>query len=706
VHTSTIARFRQAYNDIARRLLIPGWNDPNVDTLQLVYEHLTDRTNCQWLLILDNADDREMFFPSSNTQGQRGDIARYIPHNPRGSVIITTRDGRVGRKLANGEEPIPVSQMKIQEAKDMMLSRVLESCCESDLERLLYNLDCLPLAITQAAAFMTETHIKLSKYVDLLDEDDSSLLSKEFDDGRRDSETANSVIQTWKLSFDQIRKQNPRAADLLSLMAVLDRQGLQLFLLRQQEEHEAEFLTALGVLQSFSLVQSEKGGELFEMHRLVQLATQSWLQLQGVLSKWREQALSLLSESFPLPVYQNWEICEGLSPHAQAILRCAFELESCVLQRAKLLNALGRYEQSQGRYGVAYENISKALKERENLLGMDHLDTLTSLSNLATVLELQGKYAAAEEMERRALEGRETVLGREHPDTLVSLSNLALVLLDRGKYSAAEEMNRRAVEGNEKVLGDDHVETLIAISNLAGVLEKLGKYDAAEEMSRCVLERRERVLGKEHPDTLTSIANLAWVLDKQHKSGEAEEMHRRVLDSREKALGKEHPVTIVSVSNLAALLQKQGKYNVSEEMLRGAIKIREKALGKEHPHTLNSLHDLALVLQYQGKYEEAKEITLRVIEVKEKVIGEEHPDTLMSVYCLAYLYHGQREYETALELYQKASMGFRKVLGLAHPITSACDFYYSAIRREIEHNARIGTRPQSSPFQFPKRRRN
>jgi hypothetical protein len=45
-------------------------------------------------------------------------------------------------------------------------------------------------------------------------------------------------------------------------------------------------------------------------------------------------------------------------------------------------------------------------------------------------------------MIRRALDGREKALGKEHPSTLTSVSNLALVLERQGKYKAAEETNR------------------------------------------------------------------------------------------------------------------------------------------------------------------------------------------------------------------------------------------------------------------------
>jgi Tetratricopeptide repeat len=73
-------------------------------------------------------------------------------------------------------------------------------------------------------------------------------------------------------------------------------------------------------------------------------------------------------------------------------------------------------------------------------------------------------------MNRRALEGSEKALRKEHPDTVTSVNNLAIVLQDQGKYEKAETMNRRVLKGNEKALGKEHSNTLTSIDNLAGVL--------------------------------------------------------------------------------------------------------------------------------------------------------------------------------------------------------------------------------------------
>ena len=86
-------------------------------------------------------------------------------------------------------------------------------------------------------------------------------------------------------------------------------------------------------------------------------------------------------------------------------------------------------------------------------------------------------------MNRRALGGREKVLGKEHPDTLTSVSNLALILEYQGMHEEAEAMNRRALNGYEKVLGRKHPHTLTSVNNLVLVLQAQGKYEEAEVMT-------------------------------------------------------------------------------------------------------------------------------------------------------------------------------------------------------------------------------
>ena len=77
----------------------------------------------------------------------------------------------------------------------------------------------------------------------------------------------------------------------------------------------------------------------------------------------------------------------------------------------------------QGHKAVAQLLLKKgadvAAKDKDGV-GLEHPDTLTSMSKIGSALGGQGKYAEAEQMHRQTLELRKKVSGLEHPDTLTS----------------------------------------------------------------------------------------------------------------------------------------------------------------------------------------------------------------------------------------------------------------------------------------------
>ena len=60
------------------------------------------------------------------------------------------------------------------------------------------------------------------------------------------------------------------------------------------------------------------------------------------------------------------------------------------------------------------------------VLGEEHLETLTSMANLASTYRNQGRWEKAEQLFVQVTEKRKGELGDEHPSTLSSMANLAL----------------------------------------------------------------------------------------------------------------------------------------------------------------------------------------------------------------------------------------------------------------------------------------
>ncbi|KAI9768659.1 MAG: hypothetical protein M1839_003994 [Geoglossum umbratile] len=688
VHASSIARLEEGYRKIAERAKLPDWDQPDVDILRLVYSWLCDEANGRWVIIIDNADDLGVFScPLDRYEGGKGNVSSNVaaalleslPQSSNGSILITSRSRDVAFRLTGSyADIIRVHPMDQSHALALLRNKLEGSFEQDDAVALVEALDYMPLAITQAAAYISQRapRATVSRYLQDLGKDDrdrAKLLDIDIGDSRRDGTASNSIIATWQISFKHIRRERPSATRLLSLMSLFDRRGIPESLLsgRYQEDNDAnsDFEDDLNTLKSFSLVATDEEGHQFEMHRLVQFSTRKWLQLQGELEGWREKYITLMDDSYPVGWHENWKACQALFPHAQAAVVCRPTDGGALEAWASVLFKAAWYASEMGSYYVAEEMDRSALDAREATLGGEHPDTLTSLSNLGLVLERQGKYEEAEAMHRQALEGYEKALGPEHPSTLTSANNLGLVLERQGKYEEAEAMHQQALEGYEKVLGPEYPSTLTSANNLGSVLENQGKYEEAEAMHRRALEGCEKVLGPEHPSTLASANNLGSVLEGQGKYEEAEAMHRRALEGYEKVLGPEHPDTLTSANNLGSVLEGQGKYEKAEAMHRRALETKEKVLGPEHPSTLTSANNLGSVLERQGKYEEAEAMHRRALETKEKVLGPEHPSTLASANNLGLVLAGQGKYEEVEAMYRRALETKEKVLGPEHPST-------------------------------------
>jgi tetratricopeptide (TPR) repeat protein len=689
VHASTQARFEEAYRHIADRLELPGRDNPNIDVLRLVYNWLCDGTNGKWVMVLDNVDDVETFFSQKRAQDKPSgsppaSLAVYLPQSRNGSILITSRNKDAATRLAGGYNSIKeVRAMDESQGLQLLRNKLQDTSTEDGAVDLLRALDYIPLAITQAAAYINRrARMTVSGYLDEFcrnDKKKENLLNRDAGDLRRDDSALNSVVTTWQISFERIREERPSAADLLSLMSFFNPQGIPESILRRhsrnvakpddEDEAESAFDEDFDTLLAYSLIVVTANTHVCEMHALVQFCTRVWLSSIGDTERWRRKFLALMAGEFPLGMFENWVKCQQLIPHLECLFHQEPTEEESLRKWAQVLTNAARYMWTKGKYSAARDAAMKAVTTREQILGHDDHFTLTSVEILGLVLQYQGKYDEAEKMNRRALEGYEKALGKEHQDTLVSMANLAEVLRHQGKYEEAEKTSQRAFEGSEKVLGKEHRTTLTSLNNLALALEAQGKYKEAENMYRRALEGHENALGKEHPNTLILASNLALVLKDQAKYEEAENINRQALGRRDKVLGKEHPDTLASVAILADVLNDQGKYDEAEKMSLQALEGKEKVLGKEHPNTLVSVNTLAVVLHNLGNHDEAEKMNRRALNGREKVLGKEHPQTLESVNNLASVLYDQGNYSEAEKMYRRALDGVEKVLGKEHPLT-------------------------------------
>uniref|UniRef100_A0A8H7NHM7 NB-ARC domain-containing protein n=1 Tax=Bionectria ochroleuca TaxID=29856 RepID=A0A8H7NHM7_BIOOC len=150
-------------------------------------------------MVLDNTDDMQLFFGSpvaasslaGVSQAGPGRFSDYIPECRHRSLLVTTRNKQLGVRLAKGRQPVEVSCINKDKSEQLLLATLGNiGATTTELSLLSSQLEHLPLALVQAAAFIQETCITVAKYLQLLSESDKNivrLLSKEFETVGRDS---------------------------------------------------------------------------------------------------------------------------------------------------------------------------------------------------------------------------------------------------------------------------------------------------------------------------------------------------------------------------------------------------------------------------------------------------------------------------------------------------------------------------------------
>ncbi|KAK8924419.1 Nephrocystin-3 [Metarhizium anisopliae] len=657
--------FENAYRNIGNQMKIRGVDEDKADVKRLVKTFLSDERSGDWLLVIDNADDVDLLFSATS-------LSDYLPFSRNGSILFTTRNHEVAVRLdVSQRNIIRVPEMDSGEALGLLRKGLAESLIRNTERtmKLLEFLANLPLAIRQASAFMAQKQVSTSEYLELCEseyKDMIRLLSKDFGDLHRYKEIQNPVATTWLVSFGHISQHDPLATAYLKFMCLLAEKDVPKSLLPMARKLDA--IEAIGTLKAYAFIAERESQDSFDMHRLVRLATRNWLEEKGELQEYVTSAMQRLDQAFPFPEHENRDVWIKYLPHAQAALEF-HEHSTDKKVEARLASNIAASYYKLGKYRPAELRYRQAIQLYEEVLGKDHLGTLSSMNNLALVFSDLGKYKEAEKMYREILELQTKRLNKEHPDILRSMNNLAITLSDLGKYKEAEKMHRQTLELREKVLGKEHPDILSSMNNLALVLKCQGEHEEAEKTHRQVLDGYKRVLGEEHSDTLSGMNNLALVMSCLGKDKEAKNMHCEALKLREKVLGKEHPDTLVSMMNVANTLKSLGRLEEAEQMHWQSLELREKVLGKEHPHTLMSMNNLALVLSNMGKHKEAERMHRQEWKLTEDLLGKEHPDTMKSITNVANTLRSLGKYDEAGQMHWQALELQQKVLGKKHPDT-------------------------------------
>lgn len=669
VSASSIDRFREGYNAIFDEH-VSSDPDTKCDKLICVKDWL-EKEHDDWLLIIDNADETCLFEPSK--KGKQPDanqaILEFLPESKHGAILVTTRNRAAGVKFTKGvaNAVIEVKPMSSEESKNLIKNNVTDHVLEEcEMDELAGLLGHLPLAIVQAAAFMQENSMSIGEYIELYNDSEETsmdLLCEPFETLGRDTGVPNAVATTLIVSIDQIKERDPKAIEILSLIAFLDRNDVPKRLIQHRIKRPLDLTKALGTLKAFSLIVAtdEKGN--FSFHRLVQLVLRKWLILDEKYKEKSIQAMELLDDVYPDATFENWGICATYLPHAQSVLSLIPEVGGeARLMRYHLLEGVSFFLWSQGRHEEA-ENIDlQVVENKKKEFGSEHPETLESIASLATTYYEQARWAEAEELDSFVVEARKRSLGPRERLTLTSMSNLATTIETRGRMEEAEKIRSEVLEVARSEYGEDDDQTITAMANLGPLYLDSCRVEEAAQLTQHVLNWRTKNHGPEHQHTLRSSIVLSEIYKAQGKLDEAEALALQTCNAREKVLGLHHPETYASKAILASIYFDQGKLDDAEKLLLQMIEH-----GEQQSNSIYELLDrklqLAKIYKKKGENEVGEKLEKEALSGSIKFFGSDHELTLRCLYTIALTHREQNRDSEAIELMAWVTHREEKVLG-------------------------------------------
>ena len=265
-------------------------NDSIDDTLNKFLTWLSKK-DLPWLLVMDNVDEmQDPMCPASVKKICKGPWQRTVKSLKNGHILITTRQNAKDAKAFlrySTDDFLELSCLSVEDGALFLMKRtgLKEESHNPGAISLAKELGALPLALEQAAAYITACPIPLSfteyleKYqrvkVSLLQQQPVTALSME-------AQHRLSVNTTWEMNFEYVKERSPAAATMMQVAAFLESENIPIDVintgspeLEQKELREcarSKFGVAalLKVLSCYSLFSVDHHVKVFGVHKLVQ----------------------------------------------------------------------------------------------------------------------------------------------------------------------------------------------------------------------------------------------------------------------------------------------------------------------------------------------------------------------------------------------------------------------------------------------------
>jgi tetratricopeptide (TPR) repeat protein len=561
------------YQNLLRN--VTGQEIPEAATTAALKALLGERGD--WLLVFDNAT-----FPEA--------IHSYFPAGA-GKILITTRNEAWWNARRRVVKISPLSSADVCE----WLRSALPAESEASITKLCERLDGLPLAVTQAIAYITSRPGET--IVGYLEKMASKASQRALLAQKRPPGYPTSVATTWGIALRSLRSGQPEAARLLTLLAYVSPDDVPFELLRGLDG-VGDLSGALDDLQSIGMVRCS--ADSLTLHRLVQDISR-WEadedEERRHLDIWGTHLLTIAPDHED---HRSFAWFTTVAPHVLRLSGHAVNLRHATEDLADLAYRTGISLNDQAAHRMAITLFETSLDLWRMAPGDVRLPLGRTLGQLGVAHRGAAQLERATQVLEEALVILREVCGERHPEVARTLNNLGRVHTRRGWCEAAIECHLQAKNCYTELFGFEHREVAASLVNLA--VARLGKqqHESALRDLEEALDIFRRMLGPSHPQTAWALGNMGLVHLAMKHHADAVRTYEQALKIFEEAYGPEHRDVALTLGGIGKACAGLHRFAEAIDFQEKGIAVLEKIYGHHHDFVTQALADLVETRRAQG----------------------------------------------------------------------------------------------------------
>lgn len=283
------------------------------------------------------------------------------------------------------------------------------------------------------------------------------------------------------------------------------------------------------------------------------------------------------------------------------------------------------------------EIVQRAIAIKTGLLGPEHLETATSLLELAVLQRQRGEMDAAITLLQKVLKIRTRELGSDAALVGDVHGTLGIALASSGRLQDALVHFERSAAIAEVVGGPNDPEVGAAYTNLATLYRMLSNLPAAAEAIEKAIANIEINRGPEHPVLAKALYTLGTIRLQQGEIRSAADQFERARQIFATNDLQNSAVSARVWNGLGMVAESLGDYPEAQRRFARSLEIFETAYGPDHVDASYYLNNLGRLAEKNGDFSLARASLERAVGLTREKLGADNLRTVTGEYYLANL---------------------------------------------------------------------